>query len=160
MGERRKRRSMWDMEDETNHFSGMSKENSFMGKEHQPSHDRGSYHELSGSRAYTSQRSRDHSGQPSWGSIEENPVAQMNGGFTESRQNAPEGKEPGAGNRYYQNMSPEFGGMEMHKYNHSLENDRNRSHGHRSVMYIIFCYIIKMCLTVNALLHAVLLQHV
>ncbi|KAI3460507.1 hypothetical protein Pfo_017170 [Paulownia fortunei] len=131
MGERRKRKSLWDMEEETKHFSGMNEHNSWAGKEHHSSHDSGRYHEFSASRNYTT-NSREYSGQPSWKSNEENPVAPLNGSFIKNRQNAPEGKEIGGGNRYYQNMSPGFDGMERRKYNHSLENDRSHSRRARS----------------------------
>ncbi|KAL7128299.1 hypothetical protein ABFS83_14G307000 [Erythranthe nasuta] len=133
MGERRKRRSMWDMEEETKHFSDMSKHNSSMGKEHRSNHDGGRYRQFSASGTYAAQTSRDHSGQQSWESTEENSVASMNGRFSKSRQNGPERKELGGGNRYYQEMSPGLDGMEPHKYNHSLENDRSHALSHRNM---------------------------
>ncbi|KAK4387368.1 Zinc finger CCCH domain-containing protein 55 [Sesamum angolense] len=126
MGERRKRKSLWDKEEETKHFSELSEHNSWTGKEHS-SHDIGRYHEYSASRPYTAPKSRDQSGQPSRESTEANPVAPVNDSLVKSRQNASEGKEIGEGNRYYQNLSPGFDGAERHKYNHSPENDRSHS---------------------------------
>ncbi|KAH6789141.1 zinc finger CCCH domain protein [Perilla frutescens var. frutescens] len=121
MGERRKRKSLWDKEAETKPFPGTSENNNWIGKDHQPSQDRERYHEFSASGSHRAPKFRDHSGQPSLDSIEKDPVAQMNGGFIKSRENGLEGKEIGGENSYYQNMSPEF------KYNHSLENDRSHS---------------------------------
>ncbi|KAL0369310.1 UNVERIFIED_CONTAM: Zinc finger CCCH domain-containing protein 55 [Sesamum calycinum] len=126
MGERRKRKSLWDKEEETKHFSELSEHNSWTGKEHS-SHDIGRYHEYSASRPYTAPKSRDQSGQPSRESTEANPVAPVNDSLVKSRQNASEGKEIGEGNRYYQNLSPGFDGAERRKYNHSPENDRSHS---------------------------------
>lgn len=133
MGERRKRRSLWDTEPETKLFSGTSENNSWTGKEHHSSHDSGQYHEFSASGSCRAPKFRDHSGQPSLESIEENPVAPMTGSFIKSRENAPEGKEIGGGNRYYQNMSPGF------KYSHSLENDRSDSHRSVIIYYFLLC---------------------
>ncbi|PIN10876.1 hypothetical protein CDL12_16525 [Handroanthus impetiginosus] len=127
MGERRKRKSLWDAEGETRHFSGMGEHNSWTGKEHHSGHNSGRYHEFSASGTYTALRSRDHSGHPSWESIEETPVASRSSGFIRIRHNAPEGKELGGGNRDYQNMSPGFDGMERRKYDHSHENDQSHS---------------------------------
>ncbi|EYU17415.1 hypothetical protein MIMGU_mgv1a016993mg [Erythranthe guttata] len=81
MDERRKRKPMWGMEEETKHLSGTSENSSWMGSGH--------YHELSESRTTTTQKSRDNSGWPTWESIEENPTEPMNTSF----KNAPEGKE-------------------------------------------------------------------
>ncbi|KAG8378141.1 hypothetical protein BUALT_Bualt08G0107200 [Buddleja alternifolia] len=120
MGERRKRKSQWDMGEEPNHLSGMN--------EHRhPSHDSGRYHDFSAPRTTITPKSRDHSGWQSWDTIEENPNAPMTGSYTDNRQNAPEGKDLDGGKRYYKNMSPGFDGMEPRDYNHSHEYDRSHS---------------------------------
>lgn len=131
MGERRKRKSLWDIEDETKHFSGMREHNSWTGKDRHSSHGSGRYHEFSDSRTAIARKSRDHSEWPSWESIEEHPIAPMNSRF----KNTPEGKEFGGGKGYHKNISPGFDGMELHNYNHAHEYDR--SHSQRSADYTL-----------------------
>ncbi|KAI3464621.1 hypothetical protein Pfo_021284 [Paulownia fortunei] len=123
MGERRKRKSLWDMEEETKHLSGMSEHNPWTVKDRHSSHGSGRYHEVSESRTTISRKSRDHSGWPPWESIEEHPIAPTNSSF----KNAPEGKESGGGKRYYKNMSPGFDGMELRNYDYTHEYDRSHS---------------------------------
>ncbi|KAL8059487.1 hypothetical protein ABFX02_03G091400 [Erythranthe guttata] len=115
MDERRKRKPMWGMEEETKHLSGTSENSSWMGSGH--------YHELSESRTTTTQKSRDNSGWPTWESIEENPTEPMNTSF----KNAPEGKERGGGKRYYDDVSPGFDGVELRSHDHTREYDQSHS---------------------------------
>ncbi|KAK6114998.1 hypothetical protein DH2020_007267 [Rehmannia glutinosa] len=123
MGERRKRKSSWDMEEDTNHLSGMSEHNSWSGKDHRSSHGSGRYHEVYEPRISATRKSKDHSEWTPWESIEENPIALMNSSF----KNAPKGKEFGGGNRYYKNMSPGFNGMKPRNYDHTHEYDQSHS---------------------------------
>ncbi|KAL0360331.1 UNVERIFIED_CONTAM: hypothetical protein Sradi_3717600 [Sesamum radiatum] len=124
MAERRKRRSLWDMEEETKHLSGMSEHNSWTAKDRHSSHGSGRYYDYSDSRTAIAQNSRDDSSWPPWEAIDENPVAPMNGSF----KNTPDGKEMGhQRERYYKKMSPGFDRMELHNYNHTHEYDRSHS---------------------------------
>ncbi|KAK6131066.1 hypothetical protein DH2020_035196 [Rehmannia glutinosa] len=131
MGDKRKRKSLWDMGEETKQFSGMREHNSLAGREHHSNRDSGRSHEFSASGTYTAPKSRDNSGQPYWESNEDNPVAPVNESFIKSGQNAPEGKDIGGGNRYDQHMSPGFDGMDRHKFKHSIVNDRSDSYSPR-----------------------------
>lgn len=134
MGERRKRKSLWDKEAETKSFPGTSDNNNWTGKDQQPSQDSQHYHEISASGSHGPPKLGDYSGQPSVESIEKDAVAQMNGSFTKSRENASEGKEIGVENSYYQNMSPDF------KHNQSFENDQSHSRRYMSVYYFLLYY--------------------
>ncbi|KAK6131060.1 hypothetical protein DH2020_035198 [Rehmannia glutinosa] len=97
MGDKRKRKSLWDMGEGTKQFSGMREHNSLAGREHHSNRDSGRSHEFSASGTYTAPKSRDNSGQPYWESNEDNPVAPVNESFIKSGQNAPEGKDIGGG---------------------------------------------------------------
>ncbi|KAL6504492.1 hypothetical protein OROGR_026415 [Orobanche gracilis] len=121
MDTRRKRKSMWDMEEETKQYSGINERNS--------SREGGHYHELPASRSFTSSKFRDYSEQQSRESKGDS-VAPMNSNFIESGGISPEGKEIGGGDRYYQNMSLGYDGIERHKHKHSLEDDQNDPHRH------------------------------
>lgn len=134
MGERRKRKSMWDKEDEAKHFSGMSENSYRAGKEHHSSHDSGQYREFSSSGLYRAPSFRYHSGQPSLELIEDEPVSPMNGSFSKSRERVHEGREMGGESRYYQKMSPDF------RSNHSLGNDRSHSYRYMIVYSFLLCY--------------------
>lgn len=119
MGERRKRKSLWDMEEETKHLSVMSERNSWTGKDHHSGSRR--YHEFSESRTTIAQKSRDHSGWQSWEQIEENPTATL------YDVNTPGGNERAGGKRYYNDLSPGFDGVELRNHNHTREYDRSHS---------------------------------
>ncbi|KAL6504828.1 hypothetical protein OROHE_023586 [Orobanche hederae] len=121
MDTRRKRKSMWDMEEETKQFSGINERNS--------SREGGHYHEFPASRSFASSKFRDYSEQQSQESKGDS-VAPMNGDFIESGGISPEGKEIGGGDRYCQNMSLGYDGIERHKHKHSLEDDQNDPHRH------------------------------
>lgn len=123
MGERRNRKSFWDTEDEAKHISGIREHNSWAGKDHHSSHGSGRYHDLSDSRTTSTRDSRDHSGWPSWESIEEDPIAPMGRSF----KNTYEAKEMGGEKRYHKNISPGFEEMELHDYNNTHEYDRSHS---------------------------------
>lgn len=123
MGERRKRKSLWDKEAETKPFTETSENHNWVAKDKHTSQYSEHNHEFSASGS--------HFGQQSLESIQEEPLAQMNGRV---RENASEGKERGGENSYYQNMSPES------KYNHSLENDRSNSRRYNSMC--IYLYVV------------------
>ncbi|XP_051139432.1 zinc finger CCCH domain-containing protein 55-like [Andrographis paniculata] len=120
MGERRKRKSLWDLEEETRHLSGGSGHNSWMEKDRHSSHDGGRYQEFSDSRIPIARKSRDRSGYPSWESIEEDDISLMNGSF----KNTHDEKEIGSGNRYYRDMPPDYDDRDMHGYIHSHDYDQ------------------------------------
>lgn len=140
MGERRNRKSFWDTEDEAKHISGIREHNSWAGKDHHSSHGSGRYHDLSDSRTTSTRDSRDHSGWPSWESIEEDPIAPMGRSF----KNTYEAKEMGGEKRYHKNISPGFEEMELHDYNNTHEYDR--SHSQRSVAYFHICINLEITL--------------
>lgn len=117
MGERRKRKSLWDKEAETKPSNETAANHNWVGNDKHNSQDGEHNHEFSASGS--------HFGQQNLESIQQEPVALLNG---KGRESVSEGKEKGGENSYYQKMSPEF------KYNHSVENDRSNSR-----RYIIMC---------------------
>ncbi|XP_051129511.1 zinc finger CCCH domain-containing protein 55-like [Andrographis paniculata] len=127
MGERRKRKSLWDQEDATKQFSGVSERNSWTGKDHHSCHESGSYHEYSSSGTIASVESRDQLGQLSGKATEEIPVAPTHGNFANSRQDTHGGEEFGGQNTNDQDMSPGFDVIEQHISNQDLGNGRSHS---------------------------------
>ncbi|GER34032.1 zinc finger CCCH domain-containing protein [Striga asiatica] len=102
MGERRKRKSMWPMEDENRQFSHPGDHNSWASKERHSINNRGRDHVFRGSREFMEPKSRDRPGRSS--------------------------RELNEENRYYPNISPGFDGIERRKYKHYPEDDRSDFH--------------------------------
>ncbi|CAA3032738.1 zinc finger CCCH domain-containing 55 [Olea europaea subsp. europaea] len=127
MGENRKRKSLWDMEDETKHLSGMSEFNSSTGKDNHSSFDSGRRHEFSASGIASAPKSIDHSGWPNWESLDGNTVAPVVDSFYKNKQDNAEVKEIGRGKSYNKNLSPGFDGSEWRKRDHTPEYDWSSS---------------------------------
>ncbi|KAL2538365.1 zinc finger CCCH domain-containing protein 55 [Forsythia ovata] len=123
MGENRKRKSLWDMEDETKHLAGMSEYNSSTMKENHSSFDSGRRREFSASGIASAPKSRDHSGWASWESMDRNTVEPVVDSFYKNRHDNTEAQEIGRGKSYNKNLSPGFDGAEWRKRDHTPEYD-------------------------------------
>ncbi|CAI9786590.1 unnamed protein product [Fraxinus pennsylvanica] len=127
MGESKKRKSLWDMEDETIHLSGMSEFNSSTGKDNHSSFDSGHRHEFSSLGIASAPKSIDHSGWANWESPEGNTVAPVVDSFYKNRQDNAEVKDISRGKSYNKKLSPGFDGAEWHKRDQTPEYDWSSS---------------------------------
>lgn len=103
MNERgRKRKSLWDAEDESQRIS-------WSGKEHYSTYDGGRSHRFSFSKADTSSlMPKDQGGWPSWDTLEETIIEKKGEGIHNDGQDELETREQIENKNCYKNMSPGF----------------------------------------------------
>lgn len=117
----RKRKSLWDAEDENQRIS-------CSGKEYYSTYKGGRSHRFSSSKAdNSSSMPKDHAGWPSWDTLEENTIGTKGEGVYKSGQDELEMRERVENKGCYKSVSPGFDGWGHRKHSNSSDDSLSRS---------------------------------